>query len=372
MRVELRLCWRWRGTLNVSKRCTCEREGSLANIAVGWSLWSKDVIFLITADSRAAPQAWVDAYHELHDPAHIAGLPVKSGAIQGMIAVDYPSRDGWDTLHVAYDGINGQLPNLDLFNTAVHIAGNQMGVRSKIQNMFTNDDDYRTRLRTMLRGMMNQGLGHATGPHSSFIPYHIDGVTLQVAGSGWHDEVTLGRTVESLFRSLNNLLEHFHQSFFFYLLLAPKRFVSIGTYLPSAMLIAVSFTISAIGHWLQSGLSPTSAPKSRSQSSKSRTRSRSPVPAPIETPRALIPPLALVLVLHLAGAIPHYFFTHYPSPAFLPTTLIITLSLPPLLAFTIPPAHYQLITTFSLLFPTTDLQPRTAHTPHPPRTTARS
>ena len=30
------------------------------------SLWCKDAVFLITADWRARPQAWVDAYHDLH------------------------------------------------------------------------------------------------------------------------------------------------------------------------------------------------------------------------------------------------------------------------------------------------------------------
>lgn len=167
--------------------------------------------------------------------------------------IDYPTTNPWDRIHVVYDGVNGQLPNLDLFNTAVHISGHQMGVQASLQEMFGHSDSYEDRLRTMLRGMVNQGLGHATGPHSSFISYHIDAITLQVSGEGYHDEVTMGRILESLFRSLNNLLEKFHQSFFFYLLLGPKRFVSIGTYLPSAMLIAVNFTITAIGLWIKSG-----------------------------------------------------------------------------------------------------------------------
>jgi len=152
-----------------------------------------------------------------------------------------------------YDGINGQLPNLDLINTAYHIAHGQMGIKTTFQEMWDHHDSYRDRLRTILRGMVNQGLGHSTGPHSSFIPYHIDAITLQAYGDGWHDEMALGRTIESLFRSLNNLLEHFHQSFFFYLLMHPERFVSIGTYLPSAMLIAVGFTLAAMRLWIDSG-----------------------------------------------------------------------------------------------------------------------
>ena len=362
------LCAAWLNMDGVQNESGVALVLALARYFKRWSLWSKDVIFLISADSRAGPQAWVDAYHELHDPATISSLPVKSGAIQGVVALDYPTRNNWETIHIVYDGINGQLPNLDLFNTAVHIAGNQMGVRANLQEMFTHTDDYRARLRTMLRGMVNQGLGHATGPHSSFIPYHIDAVTLQAAGTGWHDELTMGRIVESLFRSLNNLLEHFHQSFFFYLLLAPRRFVSIGTYLPSAMLIAVSFTIAAIGHWISTGLpsdsSSAAKPKKRSvsrsrkgkygPSSRSRSRSRSPVPpAPepaAENCRELLQPISIVLLLHLLGTIPLYIFNNIPpSSQLFHTATATTLSLPLLLSLVIPRKHYPLITTFSLL-----------------------
>ena len=70
------------------------------------------------------------------------------------------------------------------------------------------------------------------------------------------------RVIESLCRSLNNLLEHLHQSFFFYFILSPTgdnlgepgRFVSIGTYLPAAMVISASFTITAIGLWIQNAV----------------------------------------------------------------------------------------------------------------------
>ena len=183
----------------------------------------------------------------------MASLPLKSGALQGAIVVDNALDHRFESLHITYDGINGQLPNLDLFNTAVSIASGQMGIGVSLQRMWKHGDAYQERLRTMLRGMVSQGLGHASGPHSSFIPYHVDAITLQAVGDGWQDEMAMGRCVESLFRSLNNLLEHLHQSFFFYLLMQANRFVSIGTYLPSAMLVAGNFTIMAIALWLQSG-----------------------------------------------------------------------------------------------------------------------
>lgn len=225
-------------------------------IRAGWSLWSKDIIFLITEDSTAGPQAWVDAYHSTHNPSNVNSLPLVSGALQGALAIDYPAGTGghrFDKIHVVYDGINGQLPNLDLVNTITTIATGHMGIGTTIQRMWKHDDSYEQRLETMLRGMLVQGMGQASGPHSAFMPYHVDAVTLQTVGDGWQDEMSLGRLVESTVRSLNNLLEHLHQSFFFYLLMNAERFVSIGTYLPSAMMVAVNFAIMAIALWVQSG-----------------------------------------------------------------------------------------------------------------------
>ncbi|PVH96606.1 Glycosylphosphatidylinositol:protein transamidase, GAA1 component [Periconia macrospinosa] len=280
---------------------------SMARYFKKWSLWSKDVIFLITGDSTSGSQAWVDAYHDAHDPATIESLSIKSGALQGAVAVDYPAGTWghrYDKLHIVYDGINGQLPNLDLINTAVNIAGGQMGISSTIQRMWSHSDSYRDRLQTIFRGMVSQSLGHATGPHSAFISYHVDAITLKTVGDGWHDEMSLGRTVESIFRSLNNLLEKLHQSFFFYLLLESKRFVSIGTYLPSAMLIAASFSIMAIAKWVESGKpddipnpastkpppKKSSSEKPDSKPSKEKPSSEKPSPKDDPSPEKETPP----------------------------------------------------------------------------------
>lgn len=300
---------------------------------IGWSVWSKDIIFLISEDSRAGPQAWVDAYHDMHDPSTISSLPIKSGAIQGVVVVDYPDPRRFESIHIIYDGVNGQLPNLDLINTASQIAIGQMGIRTTLQEMWQHTDSYQDRLRTMLRGMMNQGLGHASGAHSPFIPYHIDAITLQAYGDGWHDELALGRVLESLFRSLNNLLEHFHQSFFFYLLMAPKRFVSIGTYLPSAMLIAVNFTIVAIGLWAerQSGDSPssTATPDKTADGKAAISSAPSSVPrltslTKASTTAPLLLPVSFVLICHALGFIPLYIFNNLDSTHF--TTAFFLLS----------------------------------------------
>lgn len=280
----------------------------------GWSLWSKDIILVVPPDSKTGTQAWVDAYHDAHNPELVSPLPLKSGALQGAIAIDYPQEQHFKAIHVIYDGPNGQLPNLDLINSIVNIAGGQMGMTTSIQKMKQHTNKYPDRLRTMLRGMLNQGLGYAAGAHSSFIPYHVDAVTLQPYGEGFQDEMAMGRLVEGSFRSLNNLLEHLHQSFFFYLLMQTDRFVSIGTYLPSAMLLAANFTIMAISLWVKSGQSATQgSEKSKSKSKgKKGAASSSPTPAQNEE-RDLFLPLAIVAVCHALSVVPLYTFNRLPA-----------------------------------------------------------
>nr|POE48854.1 gpi transamidase component gaa1 [Quercus suber] len=225
-----------------------------------WSIWSKDIFLLIPEDSTYGPEAWVSAYHSTYTAVtptrNASSLPIKAGALQAAVALDYPVGPWgkrFEKLDIVYDGVNGALPNLDLLNTAIQVARGQVGISCSLHGMTKHSDSYVDRLTTIAKGVVTQGAGHATGPHSAFMPYHVDAITLKTVGDGWHDEMSLGRTAESLFRSINNLLEHLHQSFFFYILLSANRFVSIGNYLPAAMLIAGSFTITALTLWMQSG-----------------------------------------------------------------------------------------------------------------------
>lgn len=62
----------------------------------------------------------------------------------------------------------------------------------------------------------------------------------------------LNRLVESTVRSLSNLLEHLHQSFFFYLLSGIHRYTSIGLYMPPVIILGVSFIFQALSLWGES------------------------------------------------------------------------------------------------------------------------
>ena len=277
----------------------------------------------------SGPQAWIDAYHDTQGP-NVDSLSLKSGALQGAVAIDFPLDHRFSSLHVSYEGTNGQLPNLDLINTAVSIASGQMGISTSVQRMRDHHDSYRERLETMLSGMANQATGHATGPHSVFMSYHVDAITLTAYGDGWQDEMAFGRTVESVFRSLNNLLEHLHQSFFFYLLMQTNRFVSIGTYLPSAMLLAANFTIMAIALWVRGGQLSTAATKPVAEKDevgtvpKETTSGSAFAPLPSagqagSAGRDLMFPAGLVILVHVLGMVPLYFLTHTSIKVLLPS-----------------------------------------------------
>ncbi|POS83933.1 Gaa1-domain-containing protein, partial [Erysiphe pulchra] len=340
---------------------------TLARYFKRWSLWSKDIIFLITPESKAGPQAWVDAYHDTHTPPGIQSLPLKSGALQGAVVIDYPFSHRFESIHIVYDGINGQLPNLDLINTVVSIASGQMGIGVCLQKMWRHSDNYRDRLQTMLRGMLNQGLGHASGAHSSFIPYHIDAITIQPLGDGWQDEMAIGRVIESTFRSLNNLIEHLHQSFFLYLLMQANRFVSIGTYLPGAMLIALNFTIMAVYLWVKSGslhhgpevIRPDKLDK-KSQTLQEQEAIKASIneKMTLVRERELFLPLTLVVGIQFLGIVPLYVFNKTPkhllSNMFV-FFIVLNTVLPFFISFSLTryfsPSvqQYQLIKCFSLL-----------------------
>lgn len=81
-----------------------------------------------------------------------------------------------------------------------------------------SDNDFWSRLLIMLTGIKNaalSGLRKVNG-NEAFSGWRIQAVTLKAHGTeGGHDVTTFGRIPEAMFRSINNLLEKFHQSFFF-------------------------------------------------------------------------------------------------------------------------------------------------------------
>ena len=65
--------------------------------------------------------------------------------------------------------------------------------------------------------------------------------------------VQLSSTVESTMRTMNNLLERLHASFFLYILTTPSSFLKIGSYLPSVILVSASLMFGGLREWVNAG-----------------------------------------------------------------------------------------------------------------------
>jgi len=107
----------------------------------------------------------------------------------------------------------------------------------------------------------------------------------------------LTRTVESTLRTMNNLIERLHASFFFYILTSPSQFLKIGLYLPSAILISIAVMIHGLSAWVDSGWiedeSTTMQPdKSHTETTKWKRRKR-----------PVLDVLFIVMATHTLGAI---------------------------------------------------------------------
>jgi len=261
--------------------------------------WAKDIVFLITEHEMLGMQAWLEAYHQTSSgmPGVIdrGELEARAGAIQAAINLEI-GAEKITHVNVKIQGLNGQLPNLDLVNL-IH----RLCMKEGVGQLFQNSEDlshkvngqstpdslreflgpwkvYTSSFRTLMSMMMGQASGNPDGNHGLFHRMGIEAVTLEgvdmnvkvknananAAATNTNkkkkkkkylrtvDLYQMGRIVEGTFRSLNNLLERFHQSFFYYVLPSTSRYVSIGMYMPGFGLVAASLVVSALGLWWQS------------------------------------------------------------------------------------------------------------------------
>ena len=222
--------------------------------------WAKDVIFLVTQHEQLGAQAWLEAYHQRSCGSGILNygdLESRAGSIQAAINLEI-SEPKITHFNVKVEGLNGQLPNLDLVNLV-----NRLCIREGVGQMFQGVEDhprpdslrgYTRSLQTLFAMATKQAAGVPSGNHGLFHRFGIEAVTIEGV---YHktkkrfdvDVYTIGRIIEGIFRSLNNLLERFHQSFFFYLLPSSSRYVSIGMYMPAFGFLGGSLVITAIGLW---------------------------------------------------------------------------------------------------------------------------
>ncbi|XP_048338624.1 glycosylphosphatidylinositol anchor attachment 1 protein isoform X3 [Sphaerodactylus townsendi] len=272
---------------------------ALASYFRGQIYWAKDIIFLVNEHDLVGMQAWLEAYHDVNVTAvQSSGMLGRAGAIQAALSLEL-SSDVITSFDVAVEGLNGQLPNLDLVNLFYAFC-QKSNLLCTIQGKLQRSDwdsvpAYLHSLQTLLLMVLKQGSGRPQGDHGLFLRYHIEAITVRGINSFRqykYDMVSVGKTLEGMFRKLNNLLERLHQSYFFYLLPSLSRFVSIGVYMPAFGFLILILVLKALDLWMKlSGCDVEPADQSCDGG---------PVAAEVPRPSllALVPPL---LICHATG-----------------------------------------------------------------------
>ncbi|KAM9789169.1 glycosylphosphatidylinositol anchor attachment 1 protein [Neosynchiropus ocellatus] len=222
------------------------------------AFWAKDIIFLVNEHDLIGMQAWLEGYHHTNSTGmKWTPLQGRAGSIQAALCLEL-SSDVVTSLDVVLEGLNGQLPNLDLTNLFYAFC-QKIGVGCTIQGKLQRNDwdsvsGYSHAAQTMMLMVMKQASGRPWGDHGLFLRYHIEAATIKGVNSFRQykmDATTVGRLLEGMFRKLNNLLERLHQSYFFYLMPSLSHFVSIGYYMPAFGLLAVILLLRALDLWVQ-------------------------------------------------------------------------------------------------------------------------
>ncbi|KAF5389808.1 hypothetical protein D9757_003700 [Collybiopsis confluens] len=252
------------GTLNLRGVATVL---ALSKFLKQYSLWAKDLVFIISDGYMDGMQAFLSAYHgQTQSNLRAQALELTSGVIWTALNIDYPGHS-LSHLGIFHEGPNGRLPNQDLLNSFQHIA-RRTGVpvvlydhRDDLEYLHWLPENIRnhreirtyfTQARNLWRHIGYQASGRGSGVHGLFHQYRIDAFTMfALPAAGPHGFHSLGRIIESTLRTTNNLLERLHASFFFYILTNSDRFVKIGNYLPSAILISVAMMFGGLQVWVE-------------------------------------------------------------------------------------------------------------------------
>lgn len=97
--------------------------------------WAKDIIFLITQHEQLGMQAWLEAYHRTscgygRKALYHGDLYARAGSIQAAINLEI-THEAFTHFNVKVEGLNGQLPNLDLVTLV-----NKLSLKEGLPPMF--------------------------------------------------------------------------------------------------------------------------------------------------------------------------------------------------------------------------------------------
>ena len=229
--------------------------------------------------------------------AYVLELPAAFG--RGVPSARDPSAAGPDLapqFHATIlpEGRDGALPNFDLVNLAANAARSSGFARAGLEppnvppgpasrafdrlrvtwskalgvdggRWTRNAARYVAELERVGRFAGRRAVGAGTGAHASFATFAVDAVTLRARRFGptppgaesshanarsavaEKDVVALGRTLESLARASNNLVEQLHHSTFYYVSASDDAFLSIAEYVAPQALCLAAMLLAALG-----------------------------------------------------------------------------------------------------------------------------
>nr|XP_046913938.1 glycosylphosphatidylinositol anchor attachment 1 protein-like [Dermatophagoides farinae] len=236
---------------------------SLAKFFLAKNYWAKDIIYLISGNELLGIQAWLQSYQGLENrfDQYLQSdvLLAKAGAIQAALNLELQSFSP-PYVQVKLEGLNGQLPNLDLFNVAVELCNREavpVVYHGESFYMTENEwENWKRKARTMVSMMATQATMLPTGAHGLFQKYAISAITLEASDRRAKyvmvNGLQLGRSIEGIVRSLNNMMEKFNRSFYFYLLASTRRFISISSYMIVFGLLALPLACRSLFYYFQS------------------------------------------------------------------------------------------------------------------------
>lgn len=228
---------------------------------------SKDIVVVLTpapAGTRAAEQ-WIERLSDARSDS--TSLQYRHSVIIAALTIDLPPVTRFRALAIKPESLLGTLPNLDLPNTIFRVAYlngihylswtpsnwitwhalpswlkglEHTPLFSQWVNPSRTDE-----MNTLLSFMRNMAFGEPTGDHSVISKYKIEAVTIsaQEPGTGKGNVPRMGDVLEGTLRSINNLIEPLHQSFYYYFPLTPFTFVPIGHYMISWGLLFAPATL---------------------------------------------------------------------------------------------------------------------------------
>ena len=233
---------------------------------------SKNIVFVFAAHEDGV-KSWLDLYTK---PSYFSGI--LRGAIcldlRGDVAVPtYQFQErGTPCIAAILPGFGGRLPNLDLFNTfrqafegpfPIHLDRRENVDRiRKIFDAFAVPkvfEPYMRRLETLLRFMSTIAFEQTrTDWHGHFIERNIDAFTVTFSEAA--ENLSLNKNkdsnlyvreevmcaLERTIRSLSNLSEKLHQSYYFYLLPSTIQFVSIDECIGPFVLLLMPIALSGM------------------------------------------------------------------------------------------------------------------------------